>query len=246
MMKIALCVAVVFFTFNSCTKINFTEYRKNPGIDLRFCNIQTWTDTHGDETRKNVFTYDVHGNPLSVVSDQHGTGNGAHFFTYDEFQRLIKYEYELVQTKNYQYEGMSRRASGAEITDVFGRELLETYTYDDKGRIIKSVLELVSSPFEDEEFPTETKEYVYLNDDLNSILVNGSQVNPDVTYSSKPSVYMSNKVWKFVNQNYSKHSVSGIATSNFFGLPLTFKAEDYEFPFLDIEGRGSTITYHCW
>ena len=36
-MKIALFVILVFFMFGSCTKINLAEYRKNPGIDLRFC-----------------------------------------------------------------------------------------------------------------------------------------------------------------------------------------------------------------
>src|SRR4030095_17019654 len=110
------------------------------------------------------FTYDENENPISVTSNLAGTGNGHHFFTYDSIQRLKTYEYEFVQTKFYHYEGSSRRASDAQVIDVFGRELLESYTYDDFGRIIKSVLELVSSPFEGEDYPTLTKEYVYLND----------------------------------------------------------------------------------
>ncbi|HUQ67148.1 MAG TPA: hypothetical protein VM101_13385 [Flavitalea sp.] len=244
-MKIALFVILVFFMFASCTKINFAEYRKDPGIDLRFCNIKTWTDIHGDEERKNLFTYNEHDNPVSVTSDHAGTGSGHHFFTYDNLQRLLKYEYEFVFTKSYHYESNSRKATHAQVTDVYGRELLETYTYDDRGRIIKSVLELVSSPFEDDEYPTQTKEYIYLNDDISSILFNGQQQNPDVEYSNKLSIYMTNKVWQFINQNYSKHSLASVETYNRMNLPLHFKANEYSFPFLDIEIPGSSVIYHC-
>ena len=244
-MKIALKLVVVFFMFVSCTKFNLADYKKNPGIDLRFCNIKTWTDPHGDELRVNIFTYDDNENPISVTSDLSGTGSGHHFFTYDDHQRLIKYEYEFVQTKFYHYEGDNRLATDAQVMDGFGRELMETYTYDDRKRIIKSVLELVSSPFEDDEFPTQTKEYIYLNDDLNSILLNGETQNPDVVYSKNPSIYMTNKVWQFVNQNYSRHSIVNVDSINRMGLPLAFKDEQYEFPFLDIHGSGSSVTYHC-
>lgn len=247
MTRIALCFTVIVFAFVSCTKINFAEYRKNPG-QLRFCNIATWTDSPGDEsseTRTNIFTYDEHGNPLTVTSDNSSTGSGAHFFTYDDKQRLAKYEYEFVRTKEYHYDGNSTRADSATVTDLFEREFSEVYTYDTRGRIIKSVLTMTSSPFEEDVFPPETKDYIYLNDDISSILLNDVQQNPDVTYSDKPSVYMTNKIWKFVNQNYSKHAVSGVATRNRVGLPLTFTEEEYEFPFLDIQGAGSTVTYQC-
>ena len=244
-MKIALYIFVVFFMFVSCTKFNLADYRKNPGVDLRFCNIKTWSDIHGDEQRTNIFIYDENENPISVTSNLAGTGNGSHFFTYDSIQRLKSYEYEFVQTRNYHYEGSRRRASDAQVIDVYGRELLETYTYDDLGRIIKSVLELISSPFEDEEYPTVTKEYIYLNDDISSIIVNGEQQNPDITYTKKPSIYMTNKVWQFVNQNYSKHSVANVSAFNRIGLPATFQNNQYEFPFLDIEGAGSAVTYFC-
>lgn len=244
MRRVAIWLPVVFFSFSSCTKINFTEYRKNPG-QLRFCNIATWTDSRGEETRTNIFTYDENGNPLAVESNLHGTGNGFHHFTYDAQERLATYEYEFVQTKNYHYTGAGKQADSATVTDALDRIFSEVYSYDEKGRIIKSVLTFVSSPFEEGEVPTETKEYVYLNDDLGSIQLNGIQQNPDVVYSDKPGIYMTNSVWKFVNQNYSRHAVSNVATTNLLGLPLTFKPNDYEFPFLDIIGQGSTVTYQC-
>lgn len=244
-MKIALSIVAIFFMFVSCTKFNLADYKKNPGIDLRFCNIKTWIDQHGDELRTNIFTYNENENPLSVTSNLSGTGSGHHFFEYDANQRLIKYEYEFVFTRFYHYEGDNRLATGAQVMDGFGRELLETYTYDDRKRIIKSVLELVSTPFIDDEYPTETKEYVYMNDDLNSLLVNGESQNPDVVYSKNASIYMTNKVWQFVNQNYSKHSIVNVDSINRMGLPLTFKEEQYAFPFLDIQGSGSSVTYNC-
>ena len=244
-MKTALSLSLVFFMFISCAKISLKDYVKNPGIDLRFCNIKTWTDTHGDEQRINVFTYDENENPVSVTSNQQGTGSGHHFFTYDDNQRLIKYEFEFVYTKEFHYEENARRAIGAKVTDIVGREFSEVYTYDDKGRIIKSVKSFVSGPSEEDEIPDEVREYIYLNDDLSSILLNGVQISEDVVYTNKASVYMTNKVWMFVNQNYSKHSTESVDSSNRIGLPLKFRAEKYSFPFLDIEGAGSEVTYFC-
>ena len=244
-MKAALSVAATICIFISCSKTSLKDYRKNPGIDLRFCNIKTWTDVRGEELRTNVFSYDENENPVSIISNVSGTGNGSHYFTYDDRQRLTKYEFEFVYTKEFHYEGNSRLASGAKVTDVLGREFSETYTYDDRARIIKSVLHLVSSPFEDEVTPDETRDYVYLNDDLSSIILNGEQVNADVVYTDKPSIYMTNKVWMFINQNYSRHSIDGVETSNRLGLPLKFKPGQYEFPFLDIDGANSAVTYNC-
>lgn len=244
-MKIALSIASVFFIFICCTKYSFDNYRKNPGIDLRFCNIKTWSDTQGEDARVNVFTYDEHQNPVSVKSNLSGTGNGNHYFTYDDKLRLVKYEFEFVRTKQFHYEGTSRTASGAQVIDLLGREFSETYTYDDKNRIIKSELHLVTTPFEGEIIPDEVREYIYMNDDLNSIVMNGQQVNPDVVYTNQPSVYMTNKVWMFINQNYSRHSIDAVETINRMGLPLKYEANHYEFPFLDIDGANSSITYNC-
>lgn len=244
-MKNAFYIALLFFAFASCTKFSFTDYKKNAGT-LAFCNIATWTDVHGDEVRTNVFEYDSSGRPVSVTSNLNGTGNGHHFFTYDNQDRLSSYEYEFVETKQFIYDNSSNvRPAGAQVTDLLGREFAETYTYDDRGRIIKSVRAFVTSPFEEDGIPDVVKDYIYLNDDLSSILLNGEQVNPDVVYSSKPSVYATNKVWMFINQNYSKHAIDATEGGNRIGLPAKFKSGHYQFPFLDIEAAGSTVTYAC-
>lgn len=247
MTRIAIPALVVLFVFNSCTKFNARDYFKHPG-QLRFCNIATWTDVPSDESedvRTNVFVYDDNGNPLSVTSDQHGTGRGFHYFTYDDQQRLATYEYEFAYTKIYHYQDDRQLADSATVTDAFGREFSEVYTYDVKNRIIKSVLRMVSSPFEEDEYTTEVRDYVYLNDDLSSASLDGNQQNPDVVYSDKPSIFMTNKVWMFINQNYSKHAVEGVITTNKIGLPLTIERNAYQFPFLDINGAGATISYQC-
>lgn len=244
-MRTALSVLLALLVSYSCTRVTLDDYKNKDGIDLRFCNIKSWTDIHGDEERTNEFTYDEHGNPLTVTSDHQGTGSGFHYFRYDEEQRLSEYEHEFVQIKYFRYEGSSRKATGAKVIDVYGRELAETYTYDDKDRIIKSVLEFVSSPFEEDDFPTETREYIYVNDDLQSILLNGNQQNPEIAYSKKPSVYRTNKVWMFVNHNYSKHSTTNVESTNRLGLPSKFDSTHFEFPFLDIEASTSQVTYNC-
>ncbi|RYG51709.1 MAG: hypothetical protein EOO01_08010 [Chitinophagaceae bacterium] len=244
--RIAICLATITTLFYSCTKVKFKDLHDNPG-QLRFCNIATWTDTRDEmgSQRINVFTYDEHGNPLSVTSNFDGTGNSSHFFRYDELLRLSEYEYEDVETRSYHYTDSKKKADSATVTDVYGRIFSDVFTYDESGRIIKSVRRMVSSPFEEDIYPDETHEYVYLNDDLSSIIYGGSQQNPDVTYSDKPSVYMTNSVWKFINQNYSKHAVAGVDTRNTFGLPLTFTPGSYQFPFLDIGADGSSVTYQC-
>lgn len=244
-MKKAYYTPLIFFAFISCTKFSFNEYKKNAGT-LAFCNIATWTDVHGDEIRTNKFEYDSSGRPVSVTSNMNGTGNGHHFFTYDKQDRLSSYEYEFVEKKKFTYNNSSNvRPAGAEVTDVLGREFAESYTYDDRGRIIKSERSFVSSPYEEDGIPDVVREYIYLDDDLSSILLNGEQVNPDVVYSSKPSVYATNKVWMFINQNYSKHSVDAVQSVNRIGLPAKFKSDHYQFPFLDIETTGSSLTYAC-
>lgn len=244
-MKVALTLLLLVLLLSTCTRVTLNDYKHKYGIDLRFCNIKTWTDTHGDELRTNVFTYDEHGNPVSVTSDHEGTGSGWHYFRYDEHQRLSEYEHQFSQTKFFNYDGVSRKPTGARIVDVYGRELAETYTYDEKDRIIRSVIEFVSSPFEEEDFPTETRDYIYVNDDLQSILINGEQHNPEVTYTTKPSIYRTNKVWMLVNHNYSKHSTINVANTNRIGLPAAINQVQFEFPFLDIESSGSTIIYNC-
>lgn len=246
MIRIATCLVIVVFVFNSCTKINFADYHKNPG-QLRFCNIETWVEKRGEPefVRTNVFTYDEHGNPLSVIPDIGGTGNSSHFFRYDEQLRLSEYEFEFVETSSYHYTGNRKRADSATVTDIYGRIFSEVYTYDPQFRIIKSVRTMISSPWEEDNFPPETKDYVYLGDDLSSYIYGGSQQNPDVTYSEKPSIYMTNSVWKFVNQNYSKHAVAGVASTNRIGLALTYEETSYQFPFLDLVSPGSTIRYQC-
>lgn len=246
MARTALCLAIIVTTLYSCTKMKFSDLHDNPG-QLRFCNIATWTDTRDESgtERINVFTYDEHGNPLSVTSNLGGTGNSSHFFSYDENLRLHEYEYEDVETSTYHYTGSQKKADSATVTDVYGRIFSDVFTYDESGRIIKSVRSMVSSPFEEDVYADETHEYVYLNGDLSSIIYGGFQQNPDVTYSDKPSVYMTNSVWKFVNQNYSKHAVTTVSTRNTFGLPLTFTPGSYQFPFLDISADGSSVTYQC-
>jgi hypothetical protein len=244
-MRKALYLFLAFSLCVSCKKL-FDEYRQNPGVDLRFCNIKTWTDNHMDELRENIFTYNEHGNPISVTSNHQGTGSGYHYFRYDEKQRLIEHEEEFVSTHYYHYEGTSRQPAGNTIIDAYGREFEETFTYDSKGRIIKAFTEFISSPFEDDLYPNEEKEYMYDDYDLKAVLWNGHQQNPEMVYSGKPSIYFSNKVWMLVNRNYSKHSPVGPATFNISGFPLIYHEEPpYQFPFLDINYYGSKITYDC-
>lgn len=233
------------FLFVSCNKV-FEEHRQNPGVDLRFCNIKTWTDSHLDELRENKFTYNEHDNPVSVTSNQHGTGSGFHYFRYDENQRLKEYEEEYVVTRYYHYDGNSKLPTGDSMVDAYGREFRETFTYDSKNRITKAVVEFISSPFEDDDYADDVKEYIYDGDDLQAYIWNGNQQNPEMVYISKPSIYLSNKVWMFINRNYSKHSALGPATYHRIGLPLTYHDEPpYQFPFLDINFFGSTVTYMC-
>jgi len=229
----------------SCNK-RLEEFRLNPGLDLRFCNIKTWTHPHLGELRTSIFHYNAQGNPISVTSNLEGTGNGYHYFRYDNQHRLAEYEWEFAYTYYYHYDGNSRRPLGDTRIDAYGREYEEIFTYDEKGRITKVVSLFVSTPFEDEENANEETDYYYEGENLVRVVANGHDQLFDVEYTSKPSIYLTNKVWMLVSRNYSRNAPAGAASFNSKGLPLTYPAEPArQFYFLDMGYEDAVITYQC-
>lgn len=244
-MRKSLLLLFVCALFLSCNK-KFDDFRKIPGMDLRFCQIKKWDDQHPTGLRHNVFSYNEYGNPTSVTSDLEGTGAGYHYFKYDENQRLIEHEWEFIGTYLYHYEGSDRRPTGNTIVDAYGREFEETFTHDEKGRIVKTVTVLTYTPYEEEEYPDETKEYMYDENNLVKFTLVGHYQSEDVAYTNKPAIYLTNKVWMLVNRNYSKNSPAGAATFTPIGLPLTYHEEPgFQFAFLDMYFPQAKITYEC-
>lgn len=234
------CALLLF----SCNK-SLEEYHSRPGIDLKFCNIKTWIHPHLGESRTNIFAYNSLGNPVSVTSDITGTGSGFHYFRYDDRNRLSEHEHEYVATYYYHYTGNSNRPYGDTRIDAYGREYAETFTWDEKGRIINVYAEFVYSPFEEEENPDENIEYVYEGNNLVRYIWNGHP-SADVEYTSKPGVFATNKIWMLVNRNYSRNATTGAATFNNKGLPLTYAPQPgFQFSFLDMGFEEAQVSYLC-
>lgn len=243
-MRKPLSLLLICSLFFSCSK-TLEHQRLHPGIDLRFCNIRSWTHPHLGETRSNTFTYNALGNPVNVTSNMEGTGSGFHYFTYDDQVRLSVHEHEFTYTYYYYYEGNSRRPTGCTRIDAYGREYEETFTWDNKGRIVGVNAAFVSTPFEDEINADEEVTYVYDDRNLIGYDINGHQ-QYEFEYTNKPSLFFANKVWMLVNRNYSRNAPTGAATYNKTGLPLTYHEQPPVQPsFLDMGYESAVITYHC-
>jgi hypothetical protein len=174
--------------------------------------IATWQDTIFTAVRHNVFTYNEHGNPLSVTSEHAGTGAEPDFFTYDTLQRLI--QHSRLFTYRYLYDGTDSLPYAAIEEWPYGQKYSLAYTYDQEQRIVKVVSDHISSsePSVDTALFPNHSEFVFAyNSDGN--LVNGQD------YTDKPSIYRTNKWWQLVHLNFSKNDVKSNSDYNQWDLP---------------------------
>jgi hypothetical protein len=248
-LKNVLSVSLTLVLFLSCQKVH-ERLEKLTENKLPLCNIETWSDVHPlvDSLRRNVFTYDEWGKPLSVTSDFSGTGTGFHYFRYDSKQRLAEHEYEYVETHHYVYDGDSNHPLYDSITDAYGRIFIEYLTLDYRGRIIKTRRKFIYTPFEEEEFTDQTAEYTYdKNGNMQPVWDPGKSEFVNKVYSDKPALFATNNVWMLVHRNYSVNALEPAATYNSAGLPLAFDTwDDYDLtPFLDLAKAGAIITFQC-
>ncbi|HYF30576.1 MAG TPA: hypothetical protein VD993_05625 [Chitinophagaceae bacterium] len=242
----ALCCLILIFS--SCEKV--IEYLgENPTADLKYCNITKFTENSGPSgARTAVFTYNVWGNPVKVTVTDVGTGNPNRVFKYDAQQRLKEYRGEYLNGNyeywyRYAYDPASNRIISdtvyifgpiaPEPTTFFDRRVTH-YTYDAQGRIMQT--STVSSVFPG---PPVVANYSY--DAM------GNLIRPGITYDNKINLHRTNRVWMFLDRDYSVNNPLTADSYNNNALPLSITLGDGE-PLRGFTGfylNDSDIEYKC-
>ncbi len=249
-----LLLAIILFQAASCKKIA-EEILKDPCSDIKFCNVKTYTFSGvGISYPANTatFTYDGFGNPLTVTNTIVSTGYPNQVFKYDGLHRLSEfyrpYSNGRFETwSKYIYDASGRIAF--DTTYVFGtvtptgptdylQVRLTTYTYDGTCRVIKTSAVALggdeggSAPF--------VIDYSYNSD--------GNLIRPGITYDHKVNIHRTNKIFMFVDRDYSMNNPFTATTYNGYSLPWTISSPGAVNPsiyFLLRPIDNSTFVYQC-
>ncbi|MEP6749216.1 MAG: hypothetical protein ABJB86_15890, partial [Bacteroidota bacterium] len=253
-----LCVISLSFPFlNSCIKppLNFDPRDGNnvyTGCRVKETVNQGTTESPGF-TRH--VAYNSSNNPISVDGGG-STGRPNLVFKYDKREKLIEYSgvytnalYEFVHRYGY--------SNNRIVTDtqyVFG-----TYgnltDYQSK-RIIYVFYDKLNRVAEDSEvfvYPTvftSVLKYDYNQDgNFEGFSDNGGLTTYDYIYDNKLNPRRTNKIWMFIDRNYSVNNFYTAKTYNSAGLPLTFgpyQKFTFDMIFASFYYYGtSQITYDC-
>lgn len=212
----------------------------------------------GLEQRTGTFTYNAAGDPTDFTPTSYTTGSVKYEFRYDANRRLtdyigyypgspglspffefwVKYKYDasgrVFQDTSYMY-----GIYGAQITTFHAYKTVTTYEYDHMGRISRTVSRQLKN-----DAPTGTvSDYKYTyNDD-------GNLVKPGASYDQKMNVHRTNRIWMFLNRNYSNNNLRAGTSYNNYGLPLGFAKVTGQTPSLGMLAffgfNDCEIEYEC-
>lgn len=223
-------------------------YLKNkPNADLKNCSIQQISYTLGANNDVLQFTYNSSGDPVSITRVSGGaTGYPNYSFKYDDKNRLTDFigPYSNNTTAEfwhrYVYDAPGNiildstyifpRISNGFPENAYSRQLT-FYTYDNKRRIVRDSTVFSNS------LPAVVHSYAY--DD------NGNKIGN--SYDDQININRTNKLWMFLNRDYSVNNpfkADGYTTT---GLPSNFNLSPNgnSFQFLGNVYYKAQITYAC-
>jgi hypothetical protein len=230
MKKATLCLqslflAAVLISAGSCKKIE-QQILKDPCADFKFCNIKSYTFPGfgiSDEPNTATFTYDALGNPLTVNNTVVSTGQPNLIFRYDAAHRLSEFirpyaNGHFETWSKYVYDAGGRIAF--DTTYVFGtvtpagpadylEARLTTYTYDGTCRILKTS----AAPIEGVNAGNPPFVQTYAYD------ASGNLIRPGITYDNKVNIHRSNKMFMFVDRDYSMNNPFTATSYNAYSFP---------------------------
>ena len=256
MKKIKVYLPVLLFVsvaiqLSSCKKIE-EAILKDPCADIKFCNVKSYTFSGVGSYPANTatFTYDAWGNPLSVTNTVVNSGYPNQQFKYDALHRLTEY---IRPYTNGNFETWSKYvydASGRIAFDTtyalgaitpsgpanYFQARLTTYTYDGTCRVIKTSAVVLGDegggPFV----------FTYSYDS------NGNLIRPGIVYDDKVNIHRTNKIFMFVDRDYSMNNPFTASTYNAYSLPRTISSPAAIGPsiyFLLRPIDNSTFVYQC-
>lgn len=231
--------------FDGCEKAR--DYVKiNPCAEMNMCTIKSisYTGMFGEKDSL-VFTYNSSGDPVSVTRRVAGSGTPNYAFKYDKKGRLTDFY--------------------APYANLNGAEFWHKYAYDNKGRIaIDSFYTLCRH---DNNGPTEhfTARFLLGYDLQNRIILdsldpssgdayspashytydaNGNRAGRN--YDQKVHFRRTNKIWMFIDRDYSMNNAFIANGYNWYGLPTAFDLPTKgQLIFLRNYLTSGKITYAC-
>jgi hypothetical protein len=219
-----------------------------PGCDIERIVYHTPTDTPGIAK----FSYGLHGGPTMVQFNTVSTDRGGHLlFQYDKKRRLTDYFSPMSMDPNtnyafwYHYTYDQQNRVLVDTCYLFGAivngvpQPNETYkssgnyTYDTLGRITQ-----VRRLYFQNGVPVYVYVYNYAYDGRGNLAGYGP-------YDDRVNIHRTNKVWQFIDRNYSMNNPATATDHNSFGYPLQFNSPDDMIFAYRIDLRQSEIEYHC-
>ncbi|UPK71296.1 hypothetical protein [Chitinophaga filiformis] len=263
----AITTAAVILLLSSCGKHDIT-----PNCEAPLCQIQQLEgyDVVLQQTHTNTIEYNAAGNPVLRLRSNVGTGSENESYRYDSHNRLTdqithyntKEEYGDLfwEWHRFKYDNQNRiyMDSVYNIGIIGDNPLphptgvglinITYFEYDYKGRVIKE-----TSYFDDGRL-WYTKAYVYNNKQnlVEKGTTYGNSGYTDTTHygphDNKVNYLRTNKVWQFLNRDYSENNPIAALTYNKYGLPLKFRPDSKNGGrtyFLDVVFSDLDITYKC-
>lgn len=253
-----ISIALVFLA--GCHKfIDWGDVWHEHNPDCRIEEI-TYHPSFGPDTIFAKFSYDHRGNPTKIISSFIGTGRPSHFFRYDKKGRLVDYlglnredAFSYHFWYHYKYDPQGRIIEDSLY--LFGNMIngqpqpdgpnfmKANYEYDAYNRV-KKVTRIYF-------YGVEMNEYIYnlagnleiVNNYFDSHLARSDTFH----FDNKVNIHRTNRVWMFLNKNYSRNNSMPATKYNKSGLPLQFRLPEHSgFNFLtSIELGHSDIRYRC-
>jgi len=220
-----------------------TYLQNKPNGEVRNCQILQISYTVGSANDILQINYNGAGDPVSVTRTMGArTGYPNFVFKYDDKNRLSeliapynnttaeywhKYFYDnqgdIILDSAYVFPGI---ANGFP-ENAFSKQLTY-YTYDNKSRIIKDSTVFSSSA---------PVVHTYSYDD------NGNKIG--YSYDDKVNLNRTNKIWMFLNRDYSVNNPFNAGSYNATGLPTDINLTETSISFLGTPINKSQVNYQC-
>jgi hypothetical protein len=267
---------VLSFFLTGCQKL--FDYIHKPGngdVVSNICQVQT-IKSDGLYGANYVFNYNKRGDLESIITDVLVDGNPNVFFTYDNKHRASQVLSSFTATPTtpgnvWSLEKFFYNSSNQIVKDSVYKFL----AIGEDGVIISSYLSLSIAVFQYDAFNriiacsdsvwfygifTNTDHYIYKYDENGNLAYTARQYQGTtpliykdtfriMPYDNKISIRRTNKMWMFLDRNYSvNNSLSGATSYNSFGLPVFFDSRKYlqGLNYLTTVLRGNvTVEYKC-
>jgi hypothetical protein len=248
------------FLYVGCEKLD--DFLNNDSLIVNDCQIETvyapWADEgSGPSITKGTFIYNTLRQPVSVLFQRGcwtGSPTSSYLFRYDAKNRLSDYIeacgdfYDNWHVYKYDSKGLIVQDSAYYWGEMNGLHPSESdyeelarctaYTYDSQDRMTRAITYYfiqdgngIPQPY------TDTSSYVYNND--------GNLNRTGASYDHKTNICRTNKIWMFLNRDYSRNNYIAALSYNEKGLPLAFPVTFDHFHFSSEDTGTIRFEYTC-